>query len=147
MSNIFLAFLGPRHLGVTQKIHKIELSDGHERSRLYGCNLADLLEKPGLSCDVGARCDKFHDPGSLWISWGLPSCNDHRAETQKSKQGQFQIVDVVQLFAPICKMTKQIVNANTIPLWLEKPFVSPRKKSPVLYCLNCPKILQKRRRN
>ena len=34
---------------------------------------------------------------------------------KKSKQGQFQIIDVVKLFSPICKISKQIVNANAIP--------------------------------
>eukprot|EP01036_Dinobryon_divergens_P054294 gene54294-72557_t len=33
---------------------------------------------------------------------------------KKSKQGQFQIIDVVGLFRPICKLSKQIVNGNTI---------------------------------
>ena len=53
---------------------------------------------------------------------------------KKSKQGQFQIVDVVQLFAPICKMTKQIVNANTIPSVVREAFriAEEEKPGPVL---------------
>ena len=53
---------------------------------------------------------------------------------KKSKQGQFQIVDVVQLFDPICKMTKQIVNGNTIPSIVREAFrVSEEEKpGPVL---------------
>ena len=52
---------------------------------------------------------------------------------KKSKQGQFQIVDVVQLFAPICKMTKQIVNANTPSLVRETFRIAEEEKpGPVL---------------
>lgn len=34
---------------------------------------------------------------------------------KKSKQGQFQIVDIVDMMRPITKFTKQIVDANNIP--------------------------------
>ena len=53
---------------------------------------------------------------------------------KKSKQGQFQIIDVVQLFAPICKMTKQIVNANTVPSLVREAFrvAEEEKPGPVL---------------
>ncbi len=52
----------------------------------------------------------------------------------KNKQGQFQIVDVVQLFDPICKMTKQIVNGNTIPSLVREAFrvAQEEKPGPVL---------------
>jgi len=33
----------------------------------------------------------------------------------KSKQGKFQIVDIVEMMKPLTKFTKQIVHANTIP--------------------------------
>ncbi|MDX1670633.1 MAG: thiamine pyrophosphate-binding protein, partial [Limnobacter sp.] len=41
---------------------------------------------------------------------------------KKSKQGQFQIIDVVGLFDPICKMSKQIVHGNTIPSLVREAF-------------------------
>lgn len=39
---------------------------------------------------------------------------------KKSKQGSFQIVDIVQMMKPITKFTKQIVNANNIPALVRK---------------------------
>lgn len=33
---------------------------------------------------------------------------------KKSKQGRFQIVDIVELYKPVCKMSKQIVHGDTI---------------------------------
>ena len=100
------------------------------------CNLWQTYWKSrGLSCNVGARCDKFHDPGSYGFLGGFPLVMiTGQKPIKKSKQGQFQIVDVVQLFAPICKMTKQIVNANTIPSLVREAFriAEEEKPGPVL---------------
>ncbi|MGF1635722.1 MAG: acetolactate synthase large subunit [Cyclobacteriaceae bacterium] len=41
---------------------------------------------------------------------------------KKSKQGRFQILDVVDLMAPVTKFTKQIVNGNTIPSLIRESF-------------------------
>ena len=35
---------------------------------------------------------------------------------KKSKQGQFQIIDVVEMMRPLTKFTKQIVHGNNIPV-------------------------------
>ncbi|MBE9562608.1 MAG: acetolactate synthase large subunit [Proteobacteria bacterium] len=41
---------------------------------------------------------------------------------KKSKQGQFQIVNIVNLMRPITKYTKQIVNGNNIPSVIREAF-------------------------
>ena len=41
---------------------------------------------------------------------------------KKSKQGRFQIIDVVNTFAPITKFSKQIVNGHTIPALVREAF-------------------------
>ena len=41
---------------------------------------------------------------------------------KKSKQGRFQIVDIVDLFHPITKYTRQIVNGNNIPSMVRETF-------------------------
>ncbi len=41
---------------------------------------------------------------------------------KKSKQGQFQIVDVVEMMKPLTKFTKQIVNAGYIPTLVRECF-------------------------
>ena len=41
---------------------------------------------------------------------------------KKSKQGQFQIIDIVDLMRPITKFTKQIVNGNTIASLVRESF-------------------------
>lgn len=41
---------------------------------------------------------------------------------KKSKQGRFQIVDIVDLFRPITKYTRQVVNGNNIPSMVREAF-------------------------
>jgi len=52
---------------------------------------------------------------------------------RKSKQGRFQIVDVVEMMKPTTKYTRQIVDGNNIPSLLQW-------KNQVLFILNCLKI-------
>lgn len=55
-----------------------------------------------------------------------------------SKQGQFQIIDIVDLFQPICKMTKQIVHGNTIPALVREAFRTAEEERPGAVLLELP---------
>ena len=57
---------------------------------------------------------------------------------KKSKQGQFQIIDVVSLFDPICKMSKQIVHGNTIPALVREAFRTAEEERPGAVLLELP---------
>ncbi len=57
---------------------------------------------------------------------------------KNSKQGQFQIVDIVNLFAPICKMSKQIVHGNTIPALVREAFRIAEEERPGAVLLELP---------
>ncbi len=57
---------------------------------------------------------------------------------KKSKQGQFQIIDVVNLFDPICKMAKQIVHGNTIPSLVREAFRLSEEERPGAVLLELP---------
>ena len=57
---------------------------------------------------------------------------------KKSKQGQFQIIDVVGLFDPICKMAKQIVHGNTIPALVREAFRTAEEERPGAVLLELP---------
>ena len=57
---------------------------------------------------------------------------------KKSKQGQFQIIDVVSLFEPICKMSKQIVHGNTIPTVVREAFRIAEEERPGAVLLELP---------
>jgi len=57
---------------------------------------------------------------------------------KKSKQGQFQIIDVVNLFDPICKMSRQIVHGNTIPSLVREAFRIAEEERPGAVLLELP---------
>ena len=57
---------------------------------------------------------------------------------KKSKQGQFQIIDVVGLFEPICKMSKQIVHGDTIPSLVREAFRLSEEERPGAVLLELP---------
>ncbi len=57
---------------------------------------------------------------------------------KKSKQGQFQIIDIVKLFEPICKMSKQIVHGNTIPSLVREAFRVAEEERPGAVLLELP---------
>lgn len=57
---------------------------------------------------------------------------------KSSKQGQFQIIDVVGLFDPICKMSKQIVHGNTIPALVREAFRVAEEERPGAVLLELP---------
>lgn len=59
---------------------------------------------------------------------------------KSSKQAQFQIVDVVSLFRPLCKASTQIVNGTGSPHSFAKASVLHRKSDQVPFCLNCLRI-------
>ena len=49
---------------------------------------------------------------------------------KKSKQGRFQIVDVVNMMKPITKFTKQIVNGHNIPITVREAFRLAEEERP-----------------
>lgn len=57
---------------------------------------------------------------------------------KKSKQGQFQIIDIVNLFDPICKMSKQIVHGDTIPALVREAFRTAEEERPGAVLLELP---------
>ncbi len=57
---------------------------------------------------------------------------------KKSKQGRFQIVDIVRMMEPITKYTKQIVNAHTIPAVVREAFRLAEEERPGAVHLELP---------
>jgi len=57
---------------------------------------------------------------------------------KKSKQGQFQIVDIVHMMKPLTKLTKQIVNANNIPSLVRESFRLAMEERPGAVHLELP---------
>ncbi len=57
---------------------------------------------------------------------------------KKSKQGRFQIVDVVDLMKPLTKMSRQIVNGNNIPSLVREAFRHGEEEKPGAVYLELP---------
>ena len=53
-------------------------------------------------------------------------------------QDATQIIDVVNLFAPICKMSKQIVHGNNIPALVREAFRVAEEERPGAVLLEVP---------
>ncbi len=57
---------------------------------------------------------------------------------KKSKQGSFQIVDIVEMMRPLTKFTKQVVNGNNIPSLVAKSFKLSEEERPGAVHLELP---------
>jgi acetolactate synthase-1/2/3 large subunit len=55
-----------------------------------------------------------------------------------SKQGRFQIIDVVRLFEPICKMARRIVHGDNIPALVREAFRLAEEERPGAALLELP---------
>ncbi len=64
-----------------------------------------------------------------------------------SKQGQFQIVNVVDMMKPLTKFTKQIVNGNTIPSIIREGFRIAEEERPGAVHLELPEDISQEETN
>jgi acetolactate synthase-1/2/3 large subunit len=60
-----------------------------------------------------------------------------------SQQAQFQIVDVVSLFTPLCKLAKQVVNGERIPSLVREAFRRAQEERPGAVLLEIPEDIAK----
>ncbi len=115
---------------------KLVLTRHEQGAAFMAATYGRLTGKAGVClATLGPGATNFTTPAAYGYLGGFPLVMiTGQKPIKKSKQGQFQIIDVVQLFAPICKMTKQIVNANTIPSLVREAFrvAEEEKPGPVL---------------
>ena len=132
---------GEENLDLLESLRKSEkiklILTRHEQGAAFmAATYGRLTGKAGVClATLGPGATNFTTPAAYGFLGGFPLIMiTGQKPIKKSKQGQFQIVDVVQLFSPICKMTKQIVNANTIPSLVREAFriAEEEKPGPVL---------------
>ena len=115
---------------------KLILTRHEQGAAFMAATYGRLTGKAGVCmATLGPGATNFTTPAAYSFLGGFPLVMiTGQKPIKKSKQGQFQIIDVVQLFDPICKMTKQIVNGNTMPSIVREAFrVSEEEKpGPVL---------------
>jgi acetolactate synthase-1/2/3 large subunit len=83
-----------------------------------------LTGRPGVClATLGPGATNFVTSVSYALLGGMPSLFiTGQKPIKKSKQGRFQIIDVVGMMEPITKMTKQIVGADSIPALTREAF-------------------------
>ncbi len=83
-----------------------------------------LTGKPGVCLStLGPGATNFVTAVSYCLLGGMPVVFiTGQKPIKKSKQGRFQILDVVRMMEPLTKFTKQIVNSGTIPATIRDIF-------------------------
>ena len=91
-----------------------------------------LTGKPGVCLStLGPGATNFITAAAYAQLGGMPMMMiTGQKPIKQSKQGQFQIVDVVHMMKPITKFTQQIVNANNIPSSVREAFRIAKEERP-----------------
>ncbi len=135
---------GEENLDVLESLRtsKIELVlTRHEQGAAFmAATYGRLTGKAGVCmATLGPGATNFATPAAYAHLGGMPLVMiTGQKPIKKSKQGQFQIIDVVGLFDPICKMSKQIVHGNTIPSLIREAFRVAQEERPGAVLLELP---------
>ena len=103
---------------------KLILNRHEQGAGFMAATYGRLTGKPGVClATLGPGATNFTTPAAYAQLGGMPLMMiTGQKPIKKSKQGQFQIVDIVNLFKPITKYTRQIVNGNNIPSMTREAF-------------------------
>ncbi len=99
-----------------------------------------LTGKPGVCLStLGPGATNFTTPAAYAQLGAMPMMMiTGQKPIKKSKQGRFQIVDIPDLFRPITKYTRQIVNGNNIPAMVREAFRLAMEERPGAVHLELP---------
>ena len=119
---------------------KLVLTRHEQGAAFMAATYGRLTGKPGVCmATLGPGATNFATPAAYAHLGGFPLIMiTGQKPIKKSKQGQFQIIDVVGLFEPICKMSKQIVHGNTIPSLVREAFRVAGEERPGAVLLELP---------
>ncbi len=96
---------------------KLILTRHEQAAGFMAATYGRLTGKPGVCLStLGPGATNFVTAVSYGLLGGMPVFFiTGQKPIKKSKQGRFQILDVVSMMEPLTKFTKQVVNAGTIP--------------------------------
>jgi acetolactate synthase-1/2/3 large subunit len=119
---------------------KLVLTRHEQGAAFMAATYGRLTGKPGVCmATLGPGATNFATPAAYAHLGGFPLIMiTGQKPIKKSKQGQFQIINVVGLFDPICKMSKQIVHGNTIPSIVREAFRVAAEERPGAVLLELP---------
>jgi len=119
---------------------KLILTRHEQGAAFMAATYGRLTGKPGVCmATLGPGATNFATPAAYAHLGGFPLIMiTGQKPIKTSKQGQFQIIDVVNLFDPICKMSRQIVHGNTIPALVREAFRLASEERPGAVLLELP---------
>ena len=119
---------------------KLILTRHEQGAGFMAATYGRLTGKPGVCmATLGPGATNLTTPAAYAHLGGFPLIMiTGQKPIKTSKQGQFQIIDIVNLFDPICKMSKQIVHGNTIPSLVREAFRLASEERPGAVLLELP---------
>ncbi len=119
---------------------KLILNRHEQGAGFMAATYGRLTGKPGVClATLGPGATNFTTPAAYAQLGAMPMMMiTGQKPIKKSKQGRFQIVNIIDLFRPITKFTKQIVNGNNIPSLIREAFRISTEERPGAVHLELP---------
>ena len=119
---------------------KLILTRHEQGAGFMAATYGRLTGKPGVClATLGPGATNFVTPAAYAQLGAMPMMMiTGQKPIKKSKQGRFQIVDIVDLMRPITKYTRQIVNGNNIPSVVREAFRTAIEERPGAVHLELP---------
>ncbi len=119
---------------------KLILTRHEQGAGFMAATYGRLTGKPGVCLStLGPGATNLTTPAAYAQLGAMPMMMlTGQKPIKKSKQGRFQIVDIIDLFRPITKYTKQIVNGNNIPAMVRESFRLAMEERPGAVHLELP---------
>ncbi len=119
---------------------KLILTRHEQGAAFMAATYGRLTGKAGVCLStLGPGATNFVTPAAYAQLGGMPILMiTGQKPVKKSKQGQFQIVDIVEMMKPITKWSKQIVHGNTIPSLVREAFRLSQEERPGAVHLELP---------
>ena len=119
---------------------KLILTRHEQGAGFMAATYGRLTGKPGVCLStLGPGATNFTTPAAYAQLGAMPMMMlTGQKPIKKSKQGRFQIVDIVELMKPITKYTEQIVNGNNIPAMVRESFRLAMEERPGAVHLELP---------
>ncbi len=119
---------------------KLILTRHEQGAGFMAATYGRLTGKPGVClATLGPGATNFTTPAAYAQLGAMPMMMiTGQKPIKKSKQGRFQIVDIVELMRPITKYSKQIVNGNNISALVRESFRLAMEERPGAVHLELP---------
>lgn len=119
---------------------KLILTRHEQAAGFMAATYGRLTGKPGVClATLGPGATNFTTPAAYAQLGAMPMLMiTGQKPIKKSKQGRFQIVDIVELMRPITKHSRQIVNGNNIPALVRESFRLAMEERPGAVHLELP---------